>query len=205
MKHHAIVCIADTLEDSAVPDKYRTQTSDISHIVLDRFSIDDARQLSIDALQKPLDSEHRVFILITKKLPEESQNALLKLFEEPSEQTRFYLVLPQEGMLIPTLRSRVLVEDSFVENEDNTNEVFTTFLSSSYADRLLTIVDITKKKDLSSMEDIVKGVELYLDAQPLKNRQLLATVLFVREYIKTPGASTKMLLEELALSLPVIH
>jgi len=201
--HHAIVCIADTLEDSAVPEIYKTQTVDVSHINCDRFSIADARQLSIDALQKPVNSNKRVFVLVLKKMPEDSQNALLKLFEEPPEQTQFYLVIPQDGILIPTLRSRVTIENTLT-SEGGKNIVFDTFISAAYADRLVFIADITKKKDLVSIEDIVRGVEKYVASNPLKHGQTLSTVLFVREYIKTPGASAKMLLEELALSLPKI-
>ena len=202
--HHAIVCISDTLENSGVPDIYKTQSSDVSHIILDRFSIADARQLSQNALQKPVDSDYRVFVLVVRKFPEESQNALLKLFEEPPEKTRFYLVLPQAGILIPTLRSRVSFEDS-VHEESDTNEAFASFVSDSYADRLLTIVSVTKKKDLQAIEDIIRGAEQYVAKNPLQQQQLLSTVLLVREYSKTPGASAKMLLEELALSLPVVN
>jgi len=198
--HHAIVCVADTLEDSAVPDIYKKQSSDVSHIVLDRFGISDARQLSQDALQKPIDSEYRVFVLVVKKLPEESQNALLKLFEEPPEQTRFYIVLPQEGILIPTLRSRIFIETSATD-QVTTSDAFTAFLTMSYAERLSFVADITKKKDLSAIEDVLRGAELYAAEDPLKNSSLLSTVLYIREYSKTPGASMKMLLEELILSL----
>ena len=199
--HHAIVCVADTLEDSSVPEMYKIQSSDVSHIIVDRFSIDDARTLSQDALQKPIQAAHRVFVLVVTKLPEESQNALLKLFEEPPEQTRFYIVLPQEGMLIPTLQSRVSVEVS-ADAEHVHGEQFTTFLHNSYAKRLAHIADITKKKDLQEIEHIIRGAEVYASADPLRHQTLLATVLYVRKYGKTPGASAKMLLEELVLSLP---
>ena len=198
--HHAIVCIADTLEDSAVPDIYKIQSNDVSHVVVDRFSIDDARKLSKDALQKPIDAEYRVFVLVLTKLPEESQNALLKLFEEPPKQTRFYVVLPQEGILIPTLRSRVFIEESHTSTVSE-NETFTIFKNATYAQRLISIADITKKKDLQAIEDIVRGAELYAAKDVLQRQSLLSTVLYVRRYLKTPGASAKMLLEELALTL----
>jgi DNA polymerase III delta prime subunit len=192
--------VADTLEQSAVPDIYKTQSSDVSHIIVDRFSIDDARTLSQNALQKPVEAAYRVFVLVATKLPEESQNALLKLFEEPPVQTRFYIVLPQEGILIPTLRSRVFVEEAQVKQETE-NTAFNLFLHASYAERLSTIADLTKKKDLQAIENIVRGTEEYAATDIQKNAPLLATVLFVRSYIKTPGASSKMLLEEIALTL----
>jgi DNA polymerase III delta prime subunit len=199
--HHAIVCIADTLENSVVPTVYKTQSNDVSHICVDRFSIEDARTLSLNALQKPVEAEYRVFVLVVTKLPEESQNALLKLFEEPPSKTRFYIVLPQEGILIPTLRSRVWVEESVVADVTE-NTSFATFLSASYAERISHIAEITKKKDLQEIENIVRGAEMYVAKNTLQNTALLVTVLYVRGYIRTPGASAKMLLEELALSVP---
>lgn len=199
-EHHAIISIADTLENSSVPAIYKTQSSDVSHIILDRFSIADARQLAQDALQKPIDSAYRVFVLVVKKLPEESQNALLKLFEEPPAKTRFFIVLPQQGILIPTLRSRVSMEVGVSMGAD-TNEVFILFMSASYAERLVSIADAAKKKDIQFYEDILRGAESYVSNDVQNKPELLKTVLYIREYIKTPGASVKMLLEELALVL----
>jgi len=199
--HHAIVCIADTLDAASLPEVYKTQSNDITHIVVDRFSIADARQLSHDALQKPVESEMRVFVLVVKKLPEESQNALLKLFEDPPQHTRFYVVLPQAGMLIATLQSRVSMELD-TETDEVQNETFQSFLTSSYADRMSTIAEVTKKKELQRVEDIIRGVETYVAQDPQRHTQLLTALLLVRTYARTPGASAKMLLEELALSLP---
>ena len=198
-EHHATVCIADNLEHSTVPEVYKVQSSDVSHVVCDRFAIDDARQLSQDALQKPVHDTYRVFVLVTKKLPVESQNALLKLFEEPPAATKFFLVIPQEGMLIPTLRSRVQV---VMGGMTTTNEVFDSFLSGCYADRLKTIVDITKKKDVVSIDALFSGAEVYASKDPLGRQALLQSIVFIQGYAKTPGASAKMLLEELALCLP---
>ena len=200
-EHHATVCISDTLENSIVPEVYKTQSSDISHIICDRFSIDDARRLSQDAVQKPINSACRVFVLVTQKLPEDSQNALLKLFEDPPEQTKFFVVLPQEGILIPTLRSRVEVvggTDCILEK----NDIFTSFLSKSFADRMASIVTLTKKKDVHAIEAIFSGAEQYVSVNSKKDVALLRTIIFIRGYSKTPGASVKMLLEELALTLP---
>ena len=56
---------------------------------------------------------------------------------------------------------------------------------------------------MSHIEEIITGAEKYL-AENLRAQPALATsVMLVREYVMTPGASKKMLLEELALSLPI--
>lgn len=199
--HHAIVFTASSVQESAIPEEYKIQSNDVTHVVADRFGIDEARALSRNSLQKPIDSDTRVFVVATQSLPVESQNALLKLFEEPPEHVQFYLIIPQVGMLIPTLRSRVLVRETLVQvSEINTS--FVSFLADSYAGRMATVLDITKKKDLQAIEKLLVGSEEYIASNSKLHRELLKTVLFVRSYIKTPGASAKMLLEELALALP---
>jgi hypothetical protein len=202
-EHHATVCIADSLEDSVVPEVYKKQSGDTSHIICDRFSISDARKLSRDALQKPLSQDYRVFVLVVKKLPEESQNALLKLFEEPPQQTKFFLVIPQDGILLPTLRSRVVIlfQNNVVEQ---TNEIFSTFASDSFAGRMTTISTLTKKKDIATIDLLLLGAESYAAQMPVQRQDLLQNIIFIRKYAKTPGASIKMLLEEMALVLPRI-
>lgn len=199
--HHAIVFIAPSIEKASIPQQHKTQSNDVTHIVTDRFGIDDARALSKNSLQKPIDGDIRVFVIATQALPVESQNALLKLFEEPPEQVQFYLIIPQVGMLIPTLRSRVLISESLVKEQEE-NPSFASFLDDSYAGRMATVLDITKKKDIQEIETLLAGAENYLSGNTKANPQLLKTVLFVRNYIKTPGASAKMLLEEFALALP---
>jgi len=199
--HHAIVCIAASLDQSDIPEQYKTQSNDISHIITDRFSIADARALSQNVLQKPIESDLRVFVIVAAALPVESQNALLKLFEEPPAHAQFYLVIPQEGMLLPTLRSRVQIS-TVVDDNQHLSPVFNEFQSASYAQRLETVADFSKKKEVAKIEQLLTGAEKYAVKNPLQNKDLLESVLFIRTYIKTPGASSKMLLEELALALP---
>lgn len=200
--HHALVYIAPSLEESVLPDSVRKQTADIQHVIVDRFGIADARALMLQAQQTAVEAAGRTFVLATKNIPVEAQNALLKLFEEPPRGVQFHVVIPQEGLLIPTLRSRVqIVSDELTSLGDQTN--FNDFLKSSYADRLALIVDITKQKDVSHIEEIISGAEKYL-AENIRTQGTLATsIMLVREYVMTPGASKKMLLEELALSLPI--
>ena len=71
----------------------------------ERFSIDEARRLiELAALKNFKDS---VFLIVAASIPTESQQALLKLFEEPQPGTHFVLVVPH-GSLLPTLRSRMM-------------------------------------------------------------------------------------------------
>lgn len=200
-KHHALVYVATDIHVSSLPDSLRVQSADVQHIVVPRFSIDDARALIQQAQQTAVAADGRTFVIVAQAIPVEAQNALLKLFEEPPSGVVFHLVIPHDGLLIPTLRSRVQLVESHAEVAKN--EQFEHFLSSDYAQRLKSIADMAKNKDVVAMTAIVAGAELHL-AQNLPSGKLDASaVLLVQEYFQTPGASKKMLLEELALSLPI--
>jgi DNA polymerase-3 subunit delta' len=62
-----------------------------------------------------LDSKKRFFIIQSLKFPVVSQNALLKLLEEPPENSFFILVVPSKAILLPTIRSRLPLR--FIKNE----------------------------------------------------------------------------------------
>lgn len=81
---------------------------DISVFSYQHFSVEDARSLGAFAAQAPTQGDQKVIVLTAGRLFHEAQNALLKLFEEPPHGTTLILVVPAEGMLLPTLRSRVL-------------------------------------------------------------------------------------------------
>jgi hypothetical protein len=72
------------------------------------LSVDDARRLLRHAELSPTVGERKVLIVSASRLFHEAQNALLKLFEEPPESVLLILIIPSEGMLLPTLRSRLL-------------------------------------------------------------------------------------------------
>jgi len=203
-KHHATLLYGDTLEVSKVPDEYKVQTSDVLHIVRDRFSIDDARDLVALSWQTPFENEHRVFVILTRDIASEAQNALLKLLEEPPVYALFYLLMPKTAVLLPTLLSRLRVETEDRPASTLANESFATFHAASYAERLELIAQKTKEKDFRWIEDVLLGCEYFATLPNKNDAQLLSSILMCRQYIAYKGASAKMLLEDLALALPLM-
>lgn len=197
---HARLYIADTPESAQIPDALRTQSVDSEHFLRERFGIDDARALSERAHIRAITGE-RNFLVHFGTITSEAQNALLKLFEEPPENTVFHVVVRHEEILLPTLRSRLLhtggaPAPSSIEGVG--------FASLSYAERLAEIAARAKKKDMVWFESVAAEAEQVaatLTDSTLR-RQMLTSVLLVRKYLGARGASTKMLLEEIALSLP---
>ena len=72
-----------------------------------KLKIDTVREFSKYAYKKPLLSEHKVLIVNdADTLTRESQNAMLKLLEEPPKNTFFILISSQKNAFLPTVLSR---------------------------------------------------------------------------------------------------
>jgi DNA polymerase III delta prime subunit len=70
-------------------------------------AIADVRELIRRASLKPNDADKQIFIVCNAgKLREDSQNALLKLFEEPPETVAIFLLTESRVSLLPTVLSR---------------------------------------------------------------------------------------------------
>lgn len=198
--HHAYLLIGSAPWARAqIPADDSTVGTDVSLNAYDRMGIDDARALIEHASRAPLTRPVRVFIIETQALTVETQNALLKLFEEPSDTARFYLIVPTADILLPTLRSRLLLLDSEVGTAE-VNEVAKAFIALSYAKRLDIIADRAKRKDEAWMSALFAGIERY--SHDARTPSLMRDACVATAAAKSAGASKKMLLEHLALSIP---
>ena len=65
-----------------------------------------ARDLKNRASESALGNTGKFFIIDTKAIVHEAQDALLKLFEEPTVGTHFFFILPNSEILKDTFRSR---------------------------------------------------------------------------------------------------
>lgn len=115
MAHHAYVYAGERAAGIASARAYAAtrgiegyDNPDIAVFEYGLFSVDDARRLQMFATQAPVQCRHKCIVLATGRLFHEAQNALLKLFEEPSDDTSLVLIVPSDGVLLPTLRSRLI-------------------------------------------------------------------------------------------------
>lgn len=198
--HHAYLIFAPSLAAAELPADAAIPSVDVEHNCLPQFGIDDARRLAQKAVQKPVASAIRTFVIAAASLTPEAQNALLKLFEDPPLHARFYLIVPHESSLLPTLRSRLFAAGSAV-SEDTGSEV-REFLARSVAERLQAIADMQKRKDAEGMQRLASMLIAHVarHAQEYPPRALHAANLCDR-HIRLKGAAKKMLLEHLALAL----
>lgn len=167
----------------------------------DNLSIDEARMIAESSERKDFSGKKKIFIIKTDFIGEEAQNSLLKVFEEPTEGTHFFIISPQDTLL-PTLRSRMQV---LISNTDDSKSLG--ILKKTYKERLEMVKDITSaisdeegtKQDavefLNRVESELhqKGVEKYY------SELLLCS--FTRRCLHDRGAPVKMILENLVLSI----
>ncbi|MEX0917711.1 MAG: hypothetical protein WDZ93_00990 [Candidatus Paceibacterota bacterium] len=201
MHIHAHLIIAPVFASELLPESVRTPSVDVSHRVAEQFSVSDARTLITDALGRPVEAPERSFVLWCDTMTREAQNALLKLFEDPPEQSVFYLMIPHESRLIPTLRSRLIryMPDAVVVASDDA----ALFLKRTYADRLAVIAALQKAKDSAGMVALGDALTTHVAAEPEQyGVEVVREAALTLTYLRTKGGSKKMLLEHLALTLP---
>ena len=201
MDHHALLFIG-THDDvfACIPESYRVRNVDTHHISCSRFGINEARSLKETASNRPIQESKRRFVIETNEILREAQNALLKLFEDPPETAQFLVILPHERNIIPTLRSRFHIVTPQVA--PSTDDVFPAFKNMSYSQRLTEISRKVQSKDTEWIHEILNGIEHSSNINTQKNPTLIRDILQARTYIDTRGASPKMILEHIALTLP---
>jgi DNA polymerase-3 subunit delta' len=89
------------------------QHPDVSEILPDTsktrptIKIDQIREITRQVSFKPFEGRRRVILIDgAEAMTEEASNALLKTLEEPTGDTLFLLLTPQDRQLLPTIRSR---------------------------------------------------------------------------------------------------
>lgn len=170
---------------------------DVHVLTFAMFGIDEARMIKEWAYQRPVAAEKRTFIVACDDLTHETQNALLKLFEEPPQTSVFSLIISREEKILPTLRSRFEVVR--LEGQTERGES-SRFLALSYGARLEEVLARTKAKDLEWQQALLKGLEKHFS--DAGNTKVARMIMEVEEKIGARGASPKMLLEHIALALP---
>lgn len=205
--HHAYVIEGD--KDSILVDLFadlkehygmeREGNPDFVIHEVDTLGIDHARSLAYDHIKRPLQSPRRVFIFAFNKILHEAQNALLKVFEEPSKYATLILITPSAQSLLPTLLSRVeRITHASLARESERNDA-RAFLASTISERMARIKKLIDAKDDEKTGRFVAGLIGELRSHGLdKNASALGEVLFVEQYLGDRGASHKMLLEHLA-------
>lgn len=74
------------------------------------FLIDEAR--AVEKESYIAENSEKIIVIMANAFRGEAQNFLLKLFEEPPKNIKFLIVCPSKNLLLPTVRSRFIIENA---------------------------------------------------------------------------------------------
>ncbi len=199
-----------------------TDNPDFNQINLDSFKINDARNLKSQSIEKAVSGGKKVFIISANNFLVEAQNTLLKMFEEPIENTIFFLIVPNTAIILPTLLSRFYL----IRTKEGIDlREAEKFIKMSLNDRILFIKEFLTENDeenlqedgvrskslkfLNVLETVLhqrlftdRALDSQIESKALSETDYFYQILKVREYLSEPGSSTKSLMESIALSIP---
>ncbi len=124
------------------------------------FPVDAIRQIRSDAYIKPNEAPNKVYVLLgAQNMSEISQNALLKVFEEPPKNVLFILTAVSAAALLPTVRSRAQIFSLEGAHTDNDVDL-------AYMEKLTAAITAVNEADF-----------LFLTADLIKDKEKLRGVL----------------------------
>lgn len=174
------------------------------------LGVDEARELKGAQVRAGFGVARKIFVIGTNSFTREAQNALLKTFEEPTEGTHFFVILPRAEMLLPTLRSRVsMVFSGSVSIEDESKVLAEKFLDASLEGRFAIAKKIAEKKsgemvDRELFRRILDHIERILYTRTAGKRDdetasIFREIFQSKTYLADRGSSPKMLLDNIAI------
>jgi hypothetical protein len=158
------------------------------------LGIDEARELSRRAVMKSF-GERKLFYLAPGKFTVEAENALLKLLEEPPENTHFFISAREKELFLPTLLSRLKVVQAGSELSRNV----------SAAGKFLAMPPGERIAFAREFADSEASLSVFLDELLLRMREngvgtdKLEKVFRVRKFADDRSVMPRLMLEHLSL------
>lgn len=186
---------------------------DILHLTFDSFGIDEGRRVKEYQTSKSIIGKRRFFVIDTTSFTGEAQNSLLKVFEDPTPDTHFFIVVPSADVVLPTLRSRFLLIEHPTKNKITTRERIGAisaehFIAESKAGRLKMLQGIIEEKDKGAAIELLNELEKLLHIKLVSQGEkggvatTLTEIATLRQYLHDRSSSTKLIVEHLALVIP---
>lgn len=180
----------------------------------DTFGINDGREITQLQSRTATEGSIKVFIIMANFFTIESQNSLLKMFEEPTPGTHFFIITQNTETLLPTLRSRLFIPETHTESA-NMNIQYSCgvsvdeFLNSSQAGRIELLKDVIEMKDKNTAISFLNELEITLykkfQGSTLKKDYVFVfeEILKAKKFLNSSSPSIKMILEHIAVIVPV--
>ncbi|MFM7088721.1 MAG: hypothetical protein ACKOW9_04295 [Candidatus Paceibacterota bacterium] len=186
---------------------------DFLKIEVDTFRIADARTLKAFTAEKSFTENARKFIVLSARhFLEEAQNTLLKVFEEPSPGIHFFILAENTQGILPTLLSRMYTVGVPAKRTTHAQEFLAMDLAMrfEYIKGILTetdeddlVSDSPRTKALNLLNDLEETLYVrFLDGASIEPG-VFGHIFKVRENLRQSGSAPKMLIESVALAIPV--
>ncbi len=190
----------------------REHNPDLHVESIEKFGIDESRAL-IEQASLRSTSGRTLFILAIQSITSEAQQALLKLFEEPTPGTIFVLLVPH-GSLQGTLRSRFIDYPERLTALAGQGSDAIDFMSWPYKKRsdwiaaFLKDEEQVRERTRTFLDELEAALYAKLEALTGALRQellmSLGDVAHFRTYLGDRAPSLKMILEHFAATVPTI-
>ena len=149
--------------------------ADVIEVTNDRYNIKKAAALSVDTVRlaraemfvRPYSADKKVFIFPgADVMSVQAQNALLKVLEEPPSYIVIILIVENQSVLLPTIRSRAIshrfspLSDEVIAKSVNTSDIILNLSNGS----------ISRAKELTEDEEIKTVIKNFMPlAQKLRD------------------------------------
>lgn len=148
---HILICKNMEKAKSHLEEKYAS----VRHLFYEKddFLLDDAKELIKEAYIA--ESTYKYLIVLAKSYRIEAQNALLKILEEPPRHIVFIVVASAKTAFLPTIRSRLLLQELSVEQERYVSGLDLKKLDIA---QIYTFVQAHQSVDKNSLKEMVQSI-----------------------------------------------
>lgn len=198
-RHHSYGISSISLSEKNINDLFSNTQANVYVYERGVYKIDDVRQLA--SLERELTEKNTVFVIICVSMTREAQNALLKILEEPSSHTYFYLITPRIEKLLPTLQSRLeqlSYDGESVEYHLDMQEFISLPLPERF-EYIKKVTDTKKSPDVSKKDVLLLLHDLEVYAQEHKKYELAEVITKAENMLSFASASPKVILDMVAV------
>ncbi|QPH86628.1 DNA polymerase III subunit delta' [Campylobacter concisus] len=87
--------------------------NNLRFFISDDFLLENAKEVIAEAYIA--EKDEKILVINANSFRTEAQNALLKIIEEPPRNIKFIIVTQSKNLLLPTVRSRMLIENNLIK------------------------------------------------------------------------------------------